>query len=190
MSALRVLQNASSREHYEFLQNSSRLIARLGKSALRLAVGTTRNEQLHHEFKIWTRNIRMSHVTRIQILSIRVFVIVKVLSHSSACYSPTLVQTTQLRLINSIASEIRHRGFFKAPVRPAPVCIRRGFVDIRSPVVFVDPSVSKERSNKRQLEKAMWSKREKIARVKVLHMTNIFRRPRAGNRTQTWVSKK
>ena len=189
VSALRVLQNASCREHYEFLQNSSRLIARLGKSAVRLAVGTTRNEQLHHEFKSWMRNIRMSHVTRIQI-SIRVFVIAKILSHSSACYSPTLVQKTQLRLINSIAGEIRHMVFFKEPLHPVPESIRSGLADIISPVVLLDPSVSKERSNKRKLEKAMWSKEKKIARVKVLNKTNIFRLPRAGNRTQTWGSNK
>ena len=106
VNALRILQNGSSRSHYEYLQNSSRLLTRLGNSGLRLAVGTTRNEQLHYEFKTWMRNIRMSHITRLY-TCIRVFVFCKLVTHSSACYSPTLIQTTQSRLIHLIASEIR-----------------------------------------------------------------------------------
>ena len=76
--------------YYEFLQNSSRLIAYLGHKAVRLGVGTTRNEQLHYELKFWMRNIRMSHLTRFYIC-IRVFVLMKLLVHSSACYSPTWI---------------------------------------------------------------------------------------------------
>ena len=104
----------------------------------------------------------------LQFKSIRVFVIAKILSHSSACYSPILVQKTQLRLINSIAGDIRHRGFFKEPLHPIPESIRSGLADIISPVVLLDPSVSKERSNKRKLEKAMWTKEKKITREKYL----------------------
>ena len=90
VNALRILQNVWS-----------------CKSGLGLSVGTTRNEQLDYEFKTWMRNVRMLHITR---LYIRVFVFCKLVTHSSACYSPTLTQTTQSRLIHLIASEIRYNG--------------------------------------------------------------------------------
>ena len=67
VTALKILQNAATRVHYEYLQNSSRLVALLGENAIRLGVGTTRNEQPHREFNIWMRNIRMSHLTRFYI---------------------------------------------------------------------------------------------------------------------------
>ena len=66
-NALRILQNASSRSHYKYLQNSSRLLFGLSKSGLGLSVSTTRNEQLHYEFKTWMRNVRMLHITRFYI---------------------------------------------------------------------------------------------------------------------------
>ena len=67
VTALKILQNAATREHYEYLQNCSRLIARLGKNSVRLVIGTMRNEQLHREFNVWMRNIRRSHTTRLLI---------------------------------------------------------------------------------------------------------------------------
>ena len=83
-----------------------------------------------------------------------------------------------------------NRGFFKEPLHTVHESIRSALANIISPVVLLDPSVYKKRSNKRKLEKAMWSKEKKITRVKVINKTNIFMRPRAGNRTQTWGSKK
>ena len=50
-SAMEFIKNGASREHYEGLQNSSRLIAHLGKLSERLGAGTARNEQLHNEIK-------------------------------------------------------------------------------------------------------------------------------------------
>ena len=49
VTAMQILQNGGSREHFEGLQNSSLLLARLGTKASRLGIGTTRNEQLHRE---------------------------------------------------------------------------------------------------------------------------------------------
>ena len=105
VTALKIIKNASSRVHYEYLQNSSQLLTYFGKKAVRLAVGTTRNEQLHYEFKTWMRNIRKSHITRLKIC-IQTFVFTKLVTHSSACCAPTLVQTSQKRLLNLIAGEI------------------------------------------------------------------------------------
>ena len=45
VTALNILRNASSRDHFEALQNSSRLLTRLGVKGKRLGIGTTRNEQ-------------------------------------------------------------------------------------------------------------------------------------------------
>ena len=56
-TALNILINGSSRTHYECLQNSSRLMTRLGDKRMMLGTGTTRNEQLHRELKSWGRNI-------------------------------------------------------------------------------------------------------------------------------------
>ena len=66
VSVLIILKNGSSREHFEALQNGSRLKTYLGKSGDRLGVGTTRNEQLHRELKSWSRNIYKSHKGRLQ----------------------------------------------------------------------------------------------------------------------------
>ena len=178
VKALKILQNASSRLHYEYLQNSTRLLNRLGKSGLRLAVGTTRNEQLHCEFKTWMRNIRMSHITRLSIC-IQIFVFTKLVAHSSACYSPILIQTTQSRLIHLIANEIRHIGLFQPPISNSPSHKINGFAVMNKPHVILSPCVEEKRSKKRILEKIMWSKKKKVTRVKHLQNTNIFKRPRA-----------
>ena len=179
VSALRILRNAATRTHYEYLQNSSRLIAFLGDKAFRLGVGTTTNEQLHHELKIWMRNIRMSHFTRFYICT-RIFVFMKLLVHSSACYSPTLIQTSQSRLIHTIASEIRHKGLFPEPRRSA----HKGNTNLcgnihKAPIKLVQ-HVAIKRSLKRKSQKILWAKENTIARVPQQHSTNIFKRPRAG----------
>ena len=90
VSALTILKNGASRVHFEALQNSSRLLAHLGLKGKRLAIGTTRNEQLHKELKSWGRNIYHSHKGRLQ-SGFRIFELAKLLSHSSAAYSPTLI---------------------------------------------------------------------------------------------------
>ena len=188
VTALKILQNAATRVHYEYLQNSSRLIAYLGKKAVRLGVGTTRNEQLHHELKTWMRNIRMSHLTRFYIC-IRIFLFLKLVTHSSACYSPTLIQTSQARLIHTIAGDIRQNGLFPVPLRTAPFNTNNRSGNINTPHVKLAPDVAKKRSSKRKLQSIMWSKKNIVARDKQLHKTNIFRRPRA-SKQRTWTPKK
>ena len=178
VNALRILHNASSRSHYEYLQNSSRLLFGLSKSGLGLSVGTTRNEQLHYEFKTWMRNVRMSHITRLYIC-IRVFVFCKLVTHSSACYSPTLIQTTQSRLIHLIASEIRYNGLFQAPIHNPSTHKINGLTCLNKPHIIFSPGIAEKRLKKRDLERKMWSKKKKVTRVNHSHKTNIFKRPRA-----------
>ena len=96
VSALTILKNGETRVHFEALQNSSRLLAHLGLKRKRLAIGTTRYEQLHKELKSWGRNtyiyiyIYQSHKGRLQ-SGFRIFELAKLLSHSSAAYSPILI---------------------------------------------------------------------------------------------------
>ena len=189
VTALEILQNAATRLHYEYLQNSSRLVARLGQNAVRLGVGTTRNEQLHCEFNIWMRNIRMSHRTRL-LTCIRVFVFLKLIAHSSAAYSPTLTQNSQSRLVHSIAGKIRHNGFFPSPVHSAQIDNINCLGDINKPKVFLNPDVANKRSAKRRVQKHLWSIEKKKPRVAHSSNTNIFKRSRAGTRLHTRKPKK
>ena len=71
----------SSRSHYEYLQNSSRLMTHLGEKRGMLGTGTTRNEQLHRELKSWGTNIRMAHLGRLK-TGLAVFALAKLLTHS------------------------------------------------------------------------------------------------------------
>ena len=59
--AFQLLKNGASRQHYEGLQNSPRLIARLGIKSARLGIGTAHNELLHGEIKGWVCNIILSN---------------------------------------------------------------------------------------------------------------------------------
>ena len=111
VTALEILRNGSSRHHFEGLQNASRLIARLGTRGIRLGTGTARNEQLHRELKAWCRNIYQTHKGRLQDV-FRIFEMAKLLTHSSAAYSPTLTQFGQQKLLSLIARPIRHNRFF------------------------------------------------------------------------------
>ena len=111
ISAMEILKNGASREHFEFLQNSSRLLARLGSRGSRLATGTTRNEQLHRELKSWSRNFYQSHKGRLQ-NGFRIFEFVKLLTHASAAYSPTLTQRRQCNLLSLISGRMRQIRFF------------------------------------------------------------------------------
>ena len=78
-----IIINGASRQHFEGLQNGSRLLERLGPKGVQLGVGTTRNEQLHRELKSWIRNIYQTHEDRLQ-TGLRIFLFAKLLTHSSA----------------------------------------------------------------------------------------------------------
>ena len=117
VTALKILQNGALRKHYEGLQNSSRLFARLGPKDVRLGTGTARNEQLHHELKSRLWNIIMSHQDRLQ-NGFRIFILAQLLAHFSASEFPTLTQTSQSRLLSVMAGKLRVNGFFATPINP------------------------------------------------------------------------
>ena len=114
-TALKILQNSSSRSHYEYLQNSSRLMIHLGEKRVMLGTGTTRNEQLHRKLKSWETNNRIAHIGRVK-TGLAVFALAKLLTHSSANFTPTLTQVTQQRLLSQIAGQMRKVNFFPPPL--------------------------------------------------------------------------
>ena len=177
VTVLQVLQNGASRLHFEGLQNSSRLICLLGRKAKRLGTGTTRNEQLHREIKSWFRNIVQSHEGRLQ-TAIRIFSFAKILTHSSASYSPTLSQCTQSRLLYNIAGKLRRDGFFPKGILSTDTSLRINREGLHSSVLPVNLSSVHARSYQNNMQKAMWAKRKKKPRNEHKSNTDIFRRPR------------
>ena len=158
VTALQVLRNGATRQHFECLQNSSRLIARLEPKESLLGVGTTRNEQLHREIKSWMRNIYTAHKDRLQ-CGLRIFLLAKLLTHSSACYSPTLTQTSQSRLLSILAGNLRKCGFFtlkKETLRnySLPQTINRN--NLHNSYAKAEINITCARREKRKLRKIMW----------------------------------
>lgn len=179
-TALKILQNGASRFHFEGLQNSSRLMALLGSRGSRLGTGTTRNEQLHYELKSWSRNIYQSHEYRLR-NAFRIFELAKLLTHSSAAYSPTLIQTRQQKLLAHIAGHIRKVSFFP-PVLPDPTATLLSLPLQRSSLHMFplkqNISYSLERKKKREENKRKWVKNNKTSKRGKASSTDIFKRPR------------
>ena len=179
LTVLQIVKNGASRVHFEALQNSSRLFSRLGPKGDRLGTGTTRNEQLHRELKSWMRNIILSHKGRFE-NGIRIFLLFKLLTHSSAAYYPTLSQSTQSRLLFIIAGKIRHAGFFSPPNNPlipqdSSTSTRK---DLHKSSVFIDDTITAMRIDKHTQESIMWKKRKVKPHLHFPNKTNIFKRPR------------
>ena len=169
-----ILKNAASRTHYEGLQNASRLFAKLGLKGNRLGTGTTRNEQLHRELKSWMRNIIMCHEQRFQ-NGLYIFLLAKLLTHSSAAYYPSLSQTTQSRLMTTIAVNIRLVGFFQQPNNQ--IALRDSTAQTRSALHrhYVPNNVcnTTSRKAKRKRENVMWKKERKTKEL-IFVKTPIF----------------
>ena len=180
VTALTILKNGSSRQHFEGLQNASRLIARLGPFGVRLGTGTARNEQLHREIKAWSRNIYQTHKGRLQDV-FRIFELAKLLTHSSAGYSPTLTQFGQQKLLSLIAGRLRRNGFFP-PVHSAHetslIPTNVALNTLHTPFILETSFSSFSRKNTRDENKQNWKKREKRMRSREPSSTNIFRRVR------------
>ena len=180
ISALRILQNGAQRCHFECLQNSSRLMALLGPRGSRLGTGTTRNEQLHRELKSWSRNIYQSHEYRLR-NTFRIFELTKLLTHSSAAYFPTLMQTRQQKLIAHIAGHIRNVSFFPPVLANPPASLLSLPLHRRSLKMCHTKNnitISLERKKKRQNNKRNWRKKKKASRRGKASSTDIFKRPR------------
>ena len=180
VSALVILKNGASRTHFEGLQNSSRLLARLGRKGARLGTGTMRNEQLHRELKSWMQNIYQSHRGRLQ-NGFRIFELAKLLTHSSAAYSPTLVQTSQQRLLFVIAGNLRNIRFFSSPTTHLgclPKLPSLGRDTLQTASIGYDISSVLLRKKRKHANKLNWVKRKKTNLIGHSSNTNIFKRQR------------
>ena len=180
-TALQLLKNGASRKHYEGLQNTSRLFALLGSKGL--GTGTARNEQLHRELKSWMRNIIISHKDRF-LNGLSIFILSKLLTHSAASYYPTLIQTSQSRLLSIIAGKIRQFGFFPQSISNTTntSSLKSTRNDLQTYSVSNNTDAVINRATKRKLQSDMWKKKQKKPRVSCENKTNIFRRPRINNR--------
>ena len=185
VTALQILKNGATRVHFEGLQNSSRLLVRLGTKGNRLGTGTARNEQLHKELKGWMRNIFQIHRDRPQ-RGFRIFELSKLLTHSSAAYSPTITQTSQQKLLFLIASKLRTAGIFSSyytrlgQTTGQSLSKSSGNLD----VVYYNNSNSSLNITRKlnlQLNKRNWENRRKRERINRPTPTNIFKRPRKKN---------
>ena len=186
VTALDILMNGASRQHFEGLQNSSRLLARLGSFGTRLATGTTRNEQLHRELKSWSRNFYQTHKDRL-LNGFRIFELAKLLTHASAAYSPTLTQFRQRKLLVLIAGRLRQDGFFRE-VLPT---VGKTFISsalekdsLQSACVQTNKSSTLARKKKRRIDKQKWDYCEKKPSCRKTSNTDIFRRARKKKSTR------
>ena len=180
VSALQIMKNGASREHFEALQNCSRLLAHLGSKGARLGTGTTRNEQLHRELKSWTQNIYQSHRGRL-LNGFRIFVMAKLLTHSSAAYSPTLNQTRQRRLLSLIAAQMTQVRFYPMPNAPQNISENTEFKKeekLHTVQRQIDTPCAVARKKRRQTDKQNWGKRNLSACSDKSSSTDIFKRPR------------
>ena len=180
VSAIKILQNGASRKHFEGLQNSSRLRVRLGIKGKRLGVGTTRNEQLHRELKSWMRNIYQCHVDRLK-TGFRLFLFTKLITHSSAAYSPTLQQKSQQRLLSIIAGKLRSSStFLQIPTIPIQNVLATHITRKRlhETSVKVHASSTNARKLKKKNNSLCWEKNDIKMRNSQGTDTNIFKRRR------------
>ena len=131
------------------------------------------------ELKSWSRNIYQSHEYRLR-NAFRIFESAKLLTHSSAAYSPTLIQTRQQKLLAHIAGHIRKVSFFP-PVLPDPTATLLSLPLERSSLhIFPlkqNISYSLARKKKREENKRKWVK-NKVSKRGKASSTDIFKRPR------------
>ena len=180
VTAGQILRSGTAWHHFQALQNSSRLLARLGSKGKRLGVGTTRNEQLHMELKAWGRNIYQAHVGRLR-CSFRIFEFAKLMTHSSAAYYPTLIQTRQRRLLCIIASRLRTSPFFPScspQLENRPVQIELCRADLHKPESQIDSVSGKLRKQEEKENQIMWKKEKRKRLTKKRNTTDVFKRRR------------
>ena len=177
-----IIRNGAKRHHFEAPQNSSRLLACLGDKGIQLGVGTTRNEQLHREIKSWMGNIYQTHKDRL-LTGLRIFSFAKLLTHSSAAYTPTLTQQTQQRLLFTIAGKMRSSTFFPSPHSDSfikcdslPSGPKRTSLQIAR--VQENLSSSQKRRKIKEVSNLSWKKEEKKLKTHFVTGTNVFKKRR------------
>ena len=93
----------------------------------------------------------MAHVDRMNNGN-SLFLMAKLLTHSSASYSPTLTQTSQRRLLCRIAGQIRVMNFFPAPSEIGDLSDKRRSGNLRKPRVMPNTETAVIRCDKRKTE--------------------------------------
>ena len=180
VSAAEILRSGAAWHHFQGLQNASRLLARLGSKGKRLGTGTTWNEQLHMELKAWGRNIYQAHLGRLQ-CSCRIFEMAKLLTHSSAAYTPTLIQTRQRRLLCSIAGRLRKYPFFPSgmlQLEGSPQRINSRREDLLIAEKKGNSLTGMVRKQERRENRAMWKKEKRKGSTGEENTTDVFKRRR------------
>ena len=158
----KIIKNGASRVHFEGLMNGSRLLMRLGTKGTRLGIGTTRNEQLHRELKSWMRNIYQIHEDRL-LTGLNIFLFCKLITHSSAAYSPTLTQNSQQRLLYIIAGKLRISNFFLLPsdITTHKLSIKLSNNQLQRAFVSEDATFSTAKRFERERCNRKWKKLDK-----------------------------
>ena len=179
---IKIIRNGSKRHHFEALQNSSRLLACLGDKGVQLGVGTTRNEQLHREIKSWMGNIYQIHKERL-LIGLRIFSFAKLLTHSSAAYTPTLTQQTQQRLLFTIAGKMRSSNFFSSPnslsfTKCDSFSSGPKRTSLQIDRVNENLSSPQKRRKIKEISNLSWKKEEKKFKTNFVTGTNVFKKRR------------
>ena len=118
-----------------------------------------------------------SHEGRLQ-TAFRIFNFAKMLTHSSAAYSPTLTQSTQSRLLYCIAGKLRRDGFFKKNSQIINISLPLNRKGLHSSVVPINLSSVESRLHQNNMQKVKWGKRKIKHSDNRISYTNVFKRPR------------
>ena len=106
-TVLEVIMSGSAFQHYAYLMNGCQVMYELPAASRRtLAWGTAGNEAVHWQMKSWHANVRIQHGECVQ-RTMKVFSLVKMLTHNAAAYSPTLSQHSQGHVLSTIIGGIR-----------------------------------------------------------------------------------
>ena len=109
---------------------------------------------------------------------------VKLLTHSSASYNPTLTQTRQRRLLFSIAGRIRKEGFFLSGTNHLEGNSLRTNItrdDLHTAVVGSDSSTAMLRKIERKQNHAMLTKDKRKRSIPHENTTDVFKRRRVNS---------
>ena len=108
----------------------------------------------------------------------------KLLTHSSASYSPTLTQKSQHKLLSQIAGEMRVMSFFPHPSTDEPNSTREVSGNLHKPPIQPNIQTALQRQDKRKEEKSNWLKRNSDTPTPRISNTNIFKRARTNTRVR------
>ena len=121
-----------------------------------------------------------THIGRLR-CSFRIFEMAKLMTHSSAAYSPTLTQTRQRRLLCGIAGRLKKHMFFPmgtTPLQGTTLLAVPHRKDLHT-AVLREPLVAKMlRKKKNQDNRVMWEKEKREGSSRGENTTDVFKRRR------------